>query len=277
MLFSLLSRSLSCYDEGKRIAETLCMDYHRQHGVDVRLARLFNTYGPRMLENDGRVVSNFIVQALTGRPLTVYGDGSQTRSFCYVDDTLQGEEEKSEEEYEEENEELRKVDGDAVGLGRREERDLQLCDIECRGRRSKGRVQVCAHVGGCCFFSESGLLRLMNQDAHIGPINIGNPHESTIQQLADTIQRLVNPNAHVTYQPVPSDDPRRRQPDITRARTVLHWEPHVSLDDGLSATVADFRARLAVAREAQAETQAHMASLSVDLQVAAEADAAVSE
>ena len=167
----------NCYDEGKRVAETLCFDYHRQNGVDIRVARIFNTYGPRMLENDGRVVSNFVVQALRGYPLTVYGDGSQTRSFCYVSDLVEG------------------------------------------------------------------LMRLMNGD-HIGPINLGNPGEYTILQLAETIQKMVNPDSEVQYKPLPEDDPRQRQPDITRAKTYLGWEPTIQLQEGLEKTIADFRQRL---------------------------------
>jgi UDP-glucuronate decarboxylase len=167
----------SCYDEGKRVAETLAFDYHRQNGVDIRVARIFNTYGPRMLENDGRVVSNFIVQALRGIPLTVYGDGSQTRSFCYVSDLVEG------------------------------------------------------------------LMRLMNGD-EIGPINLGNPDEYTILQLAQTIQAMINPEAELKFEPLPQDDPRRRKPDITRAKTYLDWTPTVPLKIGLEKTIEDFRSRL---------------------------------
>ena len=168
----------SCYDEGKRMAETLAFDYHRQNDVDIRVVRIFNTYGPRMLENDGRVVSNFIVQALSGQPLTVYGDGSQTRSFCYVSDLVEG------------------------------------------------------------------FIRLMNSN-QTGPINLGNPGEYTILELAQTIQKMVNPDAEVQYKSLPQDDPRRRQPDITKARKFLEWEPQVQLHDGLARTIADFRARMA--------------------------------
>lgn len=167
----------SCYDEGKRVAETLAFDYHRQNDVDIRVARIFNTYGPRMLENDGRVVSNFVVQALKGHPLTVYGDGSQTRSFCYVSDLV------------------------------------------------------------------DGLIRLMNGE-HIGPVNLGNPEEYTIRQLAETVQQMVNPDASLKFEPLPQDDPRRRQPDITRARTWLGWQPTVPLTEGLKLTIDDFRARM---------------------------------
>jgi UDP-glucuronate decarboxylase len=168
----------SCYDEGKRVAETLAFDYHRQNGVDIRVMRIFNTYGPRMLENDGRVVSNFIVQALKGIPLTVYGDGSQTRSFCYASDLIEG------------------------------------------------------------------MMRLMENNEHLGPVNIGNPGEYTILQLAETIQRMVNPDAEIIYEPLPQDDPTQRQPDITRAKTWLGWEPTIELKEGLEKTIADFRDRL---------------------------------
>jgi UDP-glucuronate decarboxylase len=167
----------SCYDESKRIAETLSFDYHRQNGVDIRIARIFNTYGPRMLENDGRVVSNFIVQSLRGIPLTVYGDGSQTRSFCYVSDLVEG------------------------------------------------------------------FIRLMNGD-HTGPVNLGNPGEYTILQLAEKIQSMVNPEAKIKFEPLPQDDPKQRQPDITRAKTWLGWEPTVPLAEGLELTIADFKARM---------------------------------
>ncbi len=168
----------SCYDEGKRVAETLAFDYHRQNDVEIRVARIFNTYGPRMLENDGRVVSNFVVQALRGQPLTVYGDGSQTRSFCYVSDLVEG------------------------------------------------------------------LMRLMNGD-YIGPVNLGNPEEYTIRQLAETIQAMVNPDVALKFEPLPQDDPRRRQPDITRAKTWLGWQPTISLQEGLTRTIEDFRSRVA--------------------------------
>ncbi len=167
----------SCYDEGKRIAETLAFDYYRQNKVDIRVVRIFNTYGPRMLENDGRVVSNFIVQALRGNPLTVYGDGSQTRSFCYVSDLVEG------------------------------------------------------------------FIRLMNSD-YIGPINLGNPGEYTILQLAQTVQNMINPDAKIKFEALPSDDPRRRQPDITKAKTWLNWEPTIPLQDGLKLTIEDFRDRI---------------------------------
>ena len=167
----------SCYDEGKRVAETLAFDYHRQNDVDIRVVRIFNTYGPRMLENDGRVVSNLIVQALKGIPLTIYGDGSQTRSFCYASDLIEG------------------------------------------------------------------FIRLMNCD-YVGPVNIGNPGEYTILQLAKTIQDMVNPDVALKFEPLPQDDPRRRKPDITLAQQLLDWEPTVPLQEGLSRTIADFRQRL---------------------------------
>lgn len=167
----------SCYDEGKRVAETLAFDYHRQNEVDIRIMRIFNTYGPRMFENDGRVVSNFIVQALQGIPLTVYGDGMQTRSFCYVSDLVEG------------------------------------------------------------------MMRLMNGE-HIGPINIGNPGEYTILQLAQAIQKMVNPDAELIFKPLPEDDPKQRQPDITKAKNLLGWEPNIALDQGLKLTIEDFRSRI---------------------------------
>jgi UDP-glucuronate decarboxylase len=169
----------SCYDEGKRVAETLTFDYHRQNDVDIRVARIFNTYGPRMLENDGRVVSNFVVQALRGTPLTVYGKGDQTRSFCYVSDLV------------------------------------------------------------------DGLMRLMN-GAHIGPINLGNPQEYTILELAQMIQQMVNPDTDIRFEPLPQDDPRRRRPDISKAQQLLGWQPTVSVDEGLYLTIEDFRTRLGV-------------------------------
>jgi UDP-glucuronate decarboxylase len=167
----------SCYDEGKRVAETLCFDYHRQNNVDIRVVRIFNTYGPRMLENDGRVVSNFIAQAVRGESLTVYGDGSQTRSFCYVSDLV------------------------------------------------------------------DGFIRLMNGD-YIGPVNIGNPEEYTILQLAQMIQEMVNPDSDIQFKPLPSDDPKRRRPDITRAQTILGWQPTIPVREGLQRTIEDFQRRL---------------------------------
>jgi UDP-glucuronate decarboxylase len=165
----------SCYDEGKRCAETLFFDYHRQHGLKIKVARIFNTYGPRMHPQDGRVVSNFIMQALQGRPITIYGDGSQTRSFCYVDDLV------------------------------------------------------------------DGFLRLMATDRSvIGPVNLGNPTEFTIRELADIIREVVGSRARVVQLPLPPDDPKQRRPDITIARETLNWEPRVQLREGITATVAYF-------------------------------------
>ena len=172
----------SCYDEGKRLAETLMMDYHRQNKVDIRIARIFNTYGPRMLENDGRVVSNFIVQALRGEELTIYGDGSQTRSFCYVDDLVEG------------------------------------------------------------------FVRLMNAEegAHPSvnvhePVNLGNPGEFTMKELAEEVGRACGREVKVTRLPLPQDDPKQRRPDITRARAPLGWEPRVQLEEGLATTIQYFQ------------------------------------
>ena len=164
----------SCYDEGKRLAETLMMDYHRQNAVDIRIARIFNTYGPRMAVDDGRVVSNFIVQALRGRPITIYGDGSQTRSFCYVTDLI------------------------------------------------------------------DGLWRLMNTDGLTGPVNIGNPGEFTIRELAELVISLTGSASEIVHRPLPQDDPVQRQPDITLAKEKLGWQPHVPLKEGLVSTVAYF-------------------------------------
>jgi len=167
----------SCYDEGKRIAETLCFDYQRMHGTEIRVMRIFNTYGPRMLPDDGRVVSNFIVQALQGKPLTLYGDGSQTRSFCYVDDLIEG------------------------------------------------------------------MIRLMNGDK-TGPINIGNPNEFTIHQLAELVRDRINPTLELISKPLPQDDPLQRQPVIDLARQELGWEPKISLAEGLQPTIDWFRKAL---------------------------------
>lgn len=167
----------ACYDEGKRVAETLCMDYHREHGVDIRIVRIFNTYGPRMHPQDGRVVSNFIIQALESEPLTIYGEGSQTRSFCYVDDLVEG------------------------------------------------------------------LIRMMNQDEHIGPLNLGNPREISIRQLAQEIISHTNSSSLLTEKPLPEDDPYRRQPDISLAKKVLQWEPTTPLDVGLQKTIEYFRSQ----------------------------------
>ena len=168
----------SCYDEGKRIAETLMMDYHRQNRVDTRIARIFNTYGPRMLEDDGRVVSNFIVQALRGEPLTLYGAGDQTRSFCYVDDLVEA------------------------------------------------------------------LIRLMNVDEVHDPVNLGNPGEFTIKELADEVVKTCGSNSGVEYLPLPQDDPKQRKPDISRAQTLLGWNPTIPLNEGLQKTVAYFKDRV---------------------------------
>ena len=170
----------SCYDEGKRIAETLCFDYQRMNDVEVRVARIFNTYGPRMLPDDGRVVSNFIVQALRGEQLTLYGDGSQTRSFCYVSDLIEG------------------------------------------------------------------LIRLMNGD-HTGPINLGNPAEFTIRELAELVRQQIRPDLPLLEKPLPQDDPRQRQPAIDLARQQLNWEPTVSLEQGLAPTIDSFRNLLEIA------------------------------
>lgn len=165
----------SCYDEGKRVAETLFMDYHRQNKVDIRIVRIFNTYGPRMLMNDGRVVSNFIVQALKGEDLTIYGDGSQTRSFCYVDDLIEA------------------------------------------------------------------FVRMMDQDEIIGPVNIGNPGEFTMLELAHAVLEQTGSKSKIVYQPLPGDDPKMRRPDITLAKKALGWEPKVNLFDGLQKTIEYFR------------------------------------
>jgi UDP-glucuronate decarboxylase len=165
----------SCYDESKRCAETLFFDYHRQHGMRIKVARIFNTYGPRMHPNDGRVVSNFIVQALQNKPITVYGDGSQTRSFCYVDDLVEG------------------------------------------------------------------MSRLMaTPDAETGPMNLGNPRESTILELAELVKEISGSPSEIRFEPLPTDDPVRRRPDISRARSVLGWKPKVPLRDGLKKTLDYF-------------------------------------
>jgi UDP-glucuronate decarboxylase len=171
----------SCYDEGKRCAETLFFDYHRQHQLAIRVARIFNTYGPYMQPNDGRVISNFIVQALRGEDLTVYGDGQQTRSFCYVDDLVEA------------------------------------------------------------------LLRMMdNKEGNPGPINLGNPIEYSILDIAKTILRLTESSAGIVFRPLPHDDPRQRQPDIAAARRLLDWEPVTALEDGLRATIDYFRHSLSI-------------------------------
>lgn len=168
----------SCYDEGKRIAETLMMDYHRQNNVDTRIARIFNTYGPRMLENDGRVVSNFVVQALRGQEITIYGTGEQTRSFCYVDDLVEA------------------------------------------------------------------LIRLMNFEGVHDPVNLGNPGEFTINELADEVARGCGVAVHTRYLPLPEDDPQQRRPDITRAGQLLGWSPKIPLREGLKPTIAYFATQL---------------------------------
>ncbi len=164
----------SCYDEGKRVAETLFFDYHRQNQVDIRVMRIFNTYGPRMHPQDGRVVSNFIVQALTGQDITIYGDGSQTRSFCYCDDLLEG------------------------------------------------------------------MYRLMNRDGVTGPINIGNPGEFTIKELAEKVIAITGSSSKIIYEDLPADDPKQRQPDITLAQKKLNWQPNIKLHEGLVSTIAYF-------------------------------------
>jgi UDP-glucuronate decarboxylase len=166
----------SCYDEGKRAAECLMMDYHRQNNVKVKIARIFNTYGPRMALNDGRVVSNFVVQALKGEDITVYGDGSQTRSFCYVDDMI------------------------------------------------------------------DGLIRMMeSDDGFLGPVNLGNPDEFKILDLAKTVIRMTGNRSTIVHRPLPQDDPMQRNPDISLARKMLGWQPHVNLEKGLERTIAYFR------------------------------------
>jgi len=165
----------SCYDEGKRVAETLMFDYHRENDVDIRIARIFNTYGPRMRPDDGRVMSNFILQALRGEPITIFGDGSQTRSFCCVDDLVEG------------------------------------------------------------------LMRLMNQDEITGPVNLGNPDERSVKEIAELIIKLTGSLSKITYKPLPQDDPKRRKPDITLARKKLNWQPRISLEDGLPKVIDYFR------------------------------------
>ena len=166
----------ACYDEGKRCAETLFFDYHRQHGIEIKVARIFNTYGPRMRPDDGRVVSNFIVQALRGQDITIYGDGSQTRSFCYIDDLV------------------------------------------------------------------DGLSRLMESPADLtGPVNLGNPREFSMRELAEMILKLTGSRSKLVFKPLPEDDPRQRQPNIELARRTLGWEPAVALEDGLANTIAYFK------------------------------------
>ncbi len=168
----------SCYDEGKRCAETLFFDYYRQHGLAIKVARIFNTYGPRMHPNDGRVVSNFVVQALKGEPITIYGDGQQTRSFCYVDDLIEG------------------------------------------------------------------FVRLMNSPKDVtGPINLGNPGEFTIKELAEKIIEMTGSRSKLIFLPLPEDDPRQRRPDISKAKEILNWSPHIELSRGLEKTIAYFADR----------------------------------
>ncbi|TXH02857.1 MAG: SDR family oxidoreductase [Nevskiaceae bacterium] len=170
----------SCYDEGKRCAETLFFDYHRQHALNIKVARIFNTYGPNMHPNDGRVVSNFIVQALLNRPITLFGDGSQTRSFCYVDDLVEG------------------------------------------------------------------LIRLMNSPNDVtGPVNLGNPGEFSMRQLAELVLQLTGSKSEIILQPLPKDDPKQRKPDIALARRLLDWEPHIPLRQGLEKTIPYFAALVA--------------------------------
>jgi UDP-glucuronate decarboxylase len=168
----------SCYDEGKRCAETLFFDYHRENGVDIRVVRIFNTYGPRMNPDDGRVVSNFIVQALRGEDITVYGDGSQTRSFCYVDDLIEG------------------------------------------------------------------FLRLMEQSETVGPVNIGNPGEFTMLELAEVVLKQVGGKSKIVHKDLPADDPKQRQPDISLAKKYLKWEPKVPLSEGIGKTIEYFRSEV---------------------------------
>ncbi len=179
----------SCYDEGKRVAETLMMDYHRQNGVDIRIVRIFNTYGPRMAINDGRVISNFIVQALRGEDLTVFGDGKQTRSFCYVSDMVEG------------------------------------------------------------------MVRMMEADGISGPLNLGNPVESTILELANQILSKTKSGSKIVFKSLPEDDPERRCPDITLAKRFLNWEPKVSLKEGLERTIEYFKEKL---KERGIETPSHL-------------------
>ncbi len=168
----------SCYDEGKRVAETLMMDYHRQNGVDIRIVRIFNTYGPRMAVNDGRVISNFVVQALRGEDITVYGEGNQTRSFCYVSDLI------------------------------------------------------------------AGMTKMMEGNGFVGPVNLGNPRESAILEIANQILSMTGTHSRVIFKPLPSDDPERRCPDISLARQKFGWEPRISLEMGLEKTIAYFKEKL---------------------------------
>lgn len=170
--------SRSCYDEGKRVAESLCMNYHQAHEVEIRIARIFNTYGPHMDPRDGRVVSNFITQALEGKPLTIFGEGKQTRSFCYVDDLIEG------------------------------------------------------------------FIRLMEQDTTTGPINLGNPGEFTMLELAQLVLKLTGSKSELKYEPLPADDPKQRCPDISKAKAILNWSPKVPLEEGLKKTIPYYRQAL---------------------------------
>lgn len=167
----------SCYDEGKRVSETLFIEYNKTYNVEIRIARIFNTYGPRLNENDGRVVSNFITQALTNSPITIYGNGSQTRSLCYVDDQV------------------------------------------------------------------NGLIKLMNSNSYVGPINIGNPNEMTMSMLAEIVIKLTNSSSQIMYCPLPSDDPKKRNPDISKAKKYLDWEPKIDIEEGLKQTIQYFKNR----------------------------------
>ena len=172
----------SCYDEGKRVAETLFMDYHRQNKIDIRIVRIFNTYGPRMLPNDGRVVSNFIVQALKGEPITIYGDGTQTRSFCYVDDLIEA------------------------------------------------------------------FVKMMEQESIIGPVNVGNPGEFTMLDLANEVLSLTGSASPIIYKELPGDDPKMRKPDISLAKSQLNWEPKIPLQEGLKKTITYFENLLSMSK-----------------------------
>ena len=165
----------SCYDEGKRIAETYSMDYHRKYGLNIKIIRIFNTYGPRMARNDGRVVSNFITQAIDGKDITIYGDGSQTRSFCYVSDLVEG------------------------------------------------------------------IIKMMEKENFTGPVNLGNPNEFTVKELAEKVVKMTGSKSKIVYNPLPSDDPKVRRPDITLAKTKLNWEPKIQLEDGLKKTIEYFK------------------------------------
>ena len=165
----------SCYDEGKRVAESLCMNYHHSHGLEVRIIRIFNTYGPRMDPNDGRVISNFITQAVAGEPITIYGDGTQTRSFCYVDDLIEG------------------------------------------------------------------MIRMMDQDDETGPVNLGNPVENTMLELAQAVLKVTNSHSKIVHQDLPADDPKKRCPDISKAKSLLGWEPKVPLEKGLERVLAYYQ------------------------------------